>query len=227
MSHFYRLKTINPNELPLNRIDFYCPSGKSGHYPPSFYWDMQDIPLDPPWPQCQMLRAPLIPEGYETVWVFELSPGAELPDIWAEGMVALVSERAKRVLETCDDFGHQFYETEIQNEQRKRINETPYYLFHVRRFLKIETTEDVRVENQFQMFIPNYGEEQYLPTLQQNPLLKDRVAQVPLWRHYMNESIIYLSEAVLVRLQEAGLTGLKPYSDHYFGKAGESLARFE
>ncbi|MDD5273056.1 MAG: hypothetical protein PHU14_10090 [Methylovulum sp.] len=187
---------------------------------------MQDVPLDPPWPHCQMFRAPLIPEGYETVWVFEVGPHAKLPDIWSDGYVILVSEPAKRVLEACDDFGHQFHETEIQNKQHKRINQTPYYLFHVRRYLKIEDNFS-EIENRFEMFAPNYYELKYLPTLQKNPLLKEKVAQLPFWRHYMNDGIVYLSAKVLAKLQEAGLTGLKPYSDHYFGKAGEALARFE
>jgi len=187
---------------------------------------MEEIPLDPPWLHCKMLRAPLIPAGYEQeYYIFNLRPGFELPDIWAWGTRALVSERTKAVLESCDDFGHEYIETEIQDENRQCINKVPYYLLNVRRFVQIDELGGT-VENRIKMFCPNYYEEKYLPCVQKNPELKEKLSQLPLWRHSRNEPVIYISETVLMNLREAGITGLNPYTS-YDGKPGESLARFE
>lgn len=229
MSHFYRLYTINDftgTKCGIGVAETYRPSGITGSLPPEFRRGMKEIPLDPPWPHCKMLRAPLVPAGYEKeYYIFKLQPGVELPDIWAWGEFALVSERAKGVLETCDDFGHEYIETEIQDENRQRINQMSYYLLNVRRILQIDELGGT-IENQYKMFCPNYYEELFLPVVQQNPVLKEKLSQLPLWRQYGNPSIIYISEDVLKKLQEANITGLNTYTS-YDGKAGESIARFE
>lgn len=164
------------------------------------------------------------------MWLDFLSsihPGIELPDIWAGGEFALVSERAKAVLEACDYFGHEYIETEIQDTNRRRINRTPYYLLNVRRVLKIEELGPYgAIENKFKMFCPTGREENFLPVVQQNSELKDRLAQLPLWRQYGNWGVIYLSEAVLVALRDAEITGLDSYTS-YYAKPGEALACFE
>jgi hypothetical protein len=54
----------------------------------------------------------------------------------------------------------------------------------------------------------------------------EKLALVPLWRHRLNDSVVYLSERVLITLQEAGLTGLKEYTSRS-GEPGETIARFE
>lgn len=232
MSHFYRLHTVNDHTgqsgIGVDVAKMYRPSGKDGHLPPEWLRATRkdEIPLDPPWPHCKMLRAPVMPSGYDQEYhVFILQPGYELPDIWAISDCALVSERAKAVLQTCDDFDHEFIETEVQNEQRQRINKTPYYLLNVRRILMIDDLGG-KVENWEKMFYPRAPEGHYLPCLQQHPELKDRVAQLPLWRHFLNESVIYLSESVLQALRNASITGLKDYSNNR-GEPSEAIARFE
>jgi hypothetical protein len=232
MSHFYRLHTANDHTgqsgIGVDVAKTYRPSGKGGGLPTEWRRALlqDEIPLNPLWPHCKILRAPLMPPGYEQeYYIFILQQGVELPDIWASGDSALVSARAKTVLEGCDDFGHEFIETEIQNEQRQRINKTAYYLLNVRRILKIDELGG-KVANWEKMFYPNAYEDHYLPCLQQQPELKDRVAQLPLWRHFGNWGVIYLSESVLIALREAGITGLKDYSNNR-GEPGESIARFE
>jgi hypothetical protein len=232
MSHFYRLHTVNDytgqSGIGVDVAKTYRPSGKNGSLPTEWRRALlqDEVPLDPPWPHCKMLRAPLMPPGFEQeYYVFILQPGVEVPDIWASGDRALVSERAKAVLQVCDDFGHEFIETEIQNEQQQRINKEPYYLLNVRRILEIDESYG-RVVNWESMFYPDAREDHYLPCLQEHSELKDRVAQLPMWRHFMNESVIYLSESVLQALRNAGLTGLKDYSNNR-GEPGEAIARFE
>jgi hypothetical protein len=229
MSHFYRLYTINDftgKKCGIGVADTYRPSGKTGSLPPEYWRAMEEIPLDPPWPHCKMLRAPLMPEEYKQEhYIFNLRPGVELPDVWAWGTRALVSERAKTVLESCDDFGHEYIETEIQDKNRQRINKAPYYLLSVRRILQIDELGGT-IENRHKMFCPDYMEEKILPVVQQNSDLKEKLSQLPLWRQDRNVSVIYISETVLEKLREANITGLNLYTT-YDGKPGESLARFE
>ena len=112
-----------------------------------------------------MYRIPLLPKGYDQEYsIFYRKPGAEIPDIWAYGFHALVSERAKKVLEACDDFGHEYIETELQDERRQRINEQPYYLLNVRRILQIGEQYG-KIENQWEMFNPEGMEYSIFPVI--------------------------------------------------------------
>lgn len=228
MSHFYRLCNVSDyaDEADFVLKESYRPSGKEGMLPIEWTKAMVEIPQNPPWPHCKVLRAPLFPAGYDQRYhTAMLRPGAEIPDIFCTSERALVSAKAKSVLESCDDFGHEFIETEIQDLNRQRINEEPYYLFSVRRFLRIEKLGG-EVENWKKMFNPNAYEKDYLPTLQKTPELMEKVMHLPLWRHRLNESVIYMNEKVLTTLRDAGLTGLKDYSS-WMGQPGESIARFE
>jgi hypothetical protein len=230
MSHFYRLHTVNDytGQSGIGVAETYRPSGKDGGLPPEWWRATRkdEIPPDPLWPHCKMLRAPLMPPGFEQEYhVFILQPGIELPDIWATSDCALVSERAKAVLQACDGFGHEFIETEVQNAQRQRINTVPYYLLNVRRILNIDSSDN-QVSHLNLMFSTRGIESDFLPRLQQHPELKDRVSQLPLWRHFMNVDVIYLSESVLQALRSAGITGLKDYSNP-IGEYGEAIAKFE
>jgi hypothetical protein len=232
MSHFYRLHTVNDytGVTGVEAISSYRPSGKDGSLPVE--WELallqNEIPLNPPWPHSKMHRAPMMPPGYEQEFaIFRLKPGAELPDIHADGGRALVSERAKAVLEACDDFGHEYIETEIQNEQRQRINEKPYYLLNIRRVVKIDELGPYgAIDNKYEMFCPKGRENKFLPVVQRTPELKERLAQLPMWRQFGLWHVIYLHEAVLLVLRDAGITGLATYTS-YDGKPGESIARFE
>lgn len=228
MSHFYRLHNVSDyaDEADFVWKSSYRPSGIKLPLPIEWTKAMEEIPQNPPWPHCKVLRAPLFPAGYEQDYnLFKLKPGATIPDVFCNGERALLSAKAKAVLENCDDFGHEFIETEIQDLNRQRINEEPYYLFSVRRFLEIESIGGEFVEWK-KMFYPTPREKRFLPTLQKTPELLAKVAQLPLWRHDLNFSVIYMSEQVLTALRDAGLSGLKDYS-RWMGEPGESIARFE
>jgi uncharacterized protein DUF1629 len=228
MNYFYRFCNVDDfgGESDFVWKGSYRPSDKDGLLPIEWTKAMEEIPQNPPWPHCKVLRAPLFPAGYEQQYhMFKLRPGAAIPDIFCTAERALVSERAKAVLEACDDFGHEYIETEIQDVNHQRINQEPYYLLSVRRFLRIDELGG-EVQNWKKLFFPNAYEKDFLPTLQKVPELMEKVAQLPLWRHRLNFSVIYMSERVLATLREAGLTGLKDYS-HLSGEPGESITRFE
>ena len=228
MSYFYRLNNVTDH---AGESDFiwkgsYRPSGKDGLLPIAWTKAMEEIPQNPPWPHCKVLRAPLFPQGYEQQYhLFQLKPSAQIPDIFCTQERALVSAKAKAVLEACDHFEHEFIETEIQDLYRQRINQEPYYLFSVRRFLRIDELEGEQQVAE-KTFFPRPQERRFLPTLHKSPDLIKKVSQLPLWRHRLDESVIYMSPTVLDVLRASGLIGLKDYS-HKSGDPGESIARVE
>ncbi|MCQ8183230.1 hypothetical protein NP603_19105 [Methylomonas sp. SURF-1] len=227
MTHFYRFcqafDAISSGDFLLMKA--YRPSGKEGMLPIEWTKAMEVIPQDPPWPHCKVLRAPLYPAAYEQEYnMFRLKPGTAIPDFYGTGERLLVSERARAVLETCDDFEHEYIETEIQNENRQRINEQAYYLLSVRRYLRIEALGE-KLNTSLITFSADAYEEDYLPVLQNQPELMEKVAQLPLWRHRLNESVVYMNERVLTTLRDAGLTGLSEYSSR-MGEPGETIAYF-
>lgn len=233
MSHFYRLDTINhPYETaPLAWVAYERLSGIKG---PDFDFErgFEEIPLDPPWPHTKMFRAPLVTDEYNICsHIFRYTGEKEFPDIWGGGPQLLVSERVKKIILEFDDFEHQFCETTFLSEDRtKKLNTAPYYQLNVRRFVQIEDIGGT-VDNRHNKFRTNYIEDQFLPTVQQSPTLLANLATLPLWRHRMNNSTVYLSEAMLSKLQEAGITGLDFYSQCYDGQVYdgmpyEALARY-
>lgn len=214
MSYFYRLRNVDDyaSEADFVWKSSYRPSGIDVPLPIDWTKAMREVPQNPPWPNCKVLRAPMVPEQYAQDYnVFVLKPGSAIPDLFCNGERALVSARAKSILEACDDFGHEYIETEIQNVDRERINESPYYLLSIRRYLAIDEVGG-EVRDWKKMFLPRPREKRFLPTLQQTPELMKQVASLPLWRHRLDDSVIYMSAGVLNALRAAGLTGLKDYS---------------
>lgn len=227
MSHFYRLFTINDitgEQCGIGSLPMLC---KSGRWTGLEFWqDLEAVDLGQPWPHCEVFRAPLVPEHLrQPRYVFIRRPGVALPDLWSRAELLFVSERAKAVLEACDDFDHEFIAAEVVDPSGARLDEGGYYAMNVRRILKIEELGG-EIRNEFEMFCPNYLESKYLPVVQRNVELKDKIAQLPIWRHVRNQYVHYISEPTLCTLKAAGLSGLQKYST-YDGLAGEAVGRFE
>jgi hypothetical protein len=139
----------------------------------------------------------------------------------------IISERVKDLILAFDDFGHQVMETTLVDRKKRQINQVPYYELNIRRYVEIDNLGgEISVVEQGKMFALDYYEEKYLPTVKQTPELLNKLAELPLWRHRRNNSVVYLSETMLQHLKQAGVTGLTPYRDTYVGKPYEALARF-
>lgn len=111
MSHFYRLHTVNnvSEKAKLGWRGSYLPSGEPGDYL-EFEKLFEEITLDPPWPHCKMYRAPECPHAIiERYEIFRYTGDKPLPDLWVAGACALVSQKVKEIVESFDDFGHQFH----------------------------------------------------------------------------------------------------------------------
>lgn len=226
MSHFYRFFTINDPSAEKCGIGCLGVQGELERLPslPVEFWRAREEVEA--WPQCKVMRIPAVPETHRKMrYVFKRQPGVVLPDVWCWAELLLVSERAKTVLASLDDFGHEFIAVEVTDQDGNAINTTPCYAMNVRRLLHIEELGG-EIRNKFEMFCPNYLEGKYLPVVQHNAALKDKIAQLPIWRHIRNQYVHYINEPTLRALEAAGVSGLRPYST-YDGQAGEAIGRFE
>lgn len=146
MSHFYRLVSTG------NKSDENCKiyvltvlnknGERTGSIPIEWRRAMAEIPLDPPWPHCQVLHAPCVPEDSgKQQYVIRRRPGAEMPDIKTCDEFAIVSAKAKAVIEANDDMAHEFIPATLLDEQCQPLaTAQAYYLLNVRRVLQIEET---------------------------------------------------------------------------------------
>lgn len=224
----YRLEYVDPMgaRADYKLLESYYPSGYRGGFDVvDWFRPAEEIPQSSPWPHCRVLRAPLFPDHLaQQIHVYKVSKDKSLPDIVCVASRLLVSQAAREVIKSLDDFEHEFTETEIQDKQRRRINEQPYFLLSIRRFLEIEGIDGPLMPTTNYRFNENV-EGKMLRTLGNCPELMAEVAKVPFWRHPILPSYVYLSEEALGKLRAAGLTGLKDLSTS-FGEPGEAVGRF-
>lgn len=224
----YRLEYVNPfgRKADHQWLESYYPSGWKGGGV-SFKWSdaMEELFQSPAWPHCKVFRAPPFPpELAQQIHIYKLRKGKTLPDILCVADRLIVSQAAREVIESIDDFEHEFTETEIQDKQRQRINQKPYFLLSIRRYLEIaaiggEATGTINYS------IDRDSEKDILRTLANCPELMAKVAEVPFWRRSHGHANVFLSEEALGKLRAAGLTGLKDFSNK-LGEPGEAVGRF-
>lgn len=188
---------------------------------------MEEIPLSPALPHCKLFSAPLILEEYiPTAFVFKYNSKKAMPEIFGGGAELLVSERVKNMILAIDDFGHEALPVSLLDRKKSIIpTETPFYQINIRRFVEIDNL-GLKLDPAIMEFPADALEKRIFPTILANPTLFEYLAALPLWRHRKNLGIVYLSEAMLNALQQAGVTGLDPYRN-YYGKAYDAIARFK
>jgi hypothetical protein len=227
MSHFYRLHTHNncdPKDMLILRIPYRQKQDGLGLGKFNLETDKNPIALEPTWPHCKMYKAPMMDAAYEQDIIVDMRNHNEIPDIISESEFILVSERARNIIEQFDDFGHQFYETNIFNEQGEVINKKKYFVMIVSRVLEIDKA-DHEPNRRALAFSPNLYELRFLPTILENEELKQKISLLPWWRPLRAIGSWYLSQGMLNALRDAGITGLKDYSDKYSPRTGESICK--
>lgn len=228
MTHFYRLNTINNASQHSNLTwSGSLPEVHHGYGYALFNAAMEEIPLSSPLPHCKLYRAPLIKEEYiQTAHIFKYNGKKAMPEIWGGGSVLLVSERIKEMILSFDDFGHQVLPVTLLDRKKNIIpTETPYYQINIRRFIEIENL-GLKLDPAIMEFPANALEERIFPTILAYPTLFNYLSALPLWRLRPFGDAVYLSEAMLNTLQQAGVTGLDPYRN-YYGRAYDAIARLK
>lgn len=227
MSHFYRLNTINNASQHSNLTwSGSLPEVHHSYGYALFNSAMEEVPLNPPLPHCKLYRAPKIQEEYiQTAHIFKYNGKKAMPEIFGGGPELLVSERVKDIILAFDDFDHQVLPVTLLDRKKNPIpTETPYFQINIRRFVEIENL-GLKLDHAIMKFPADSTEERIFPTILANPTLFGYLAELPLWRHRGNIGIVYLSEAMFNKLQQAGVTGLDPYRN-YYGRAYDAIAKF-
>lgn len=211
-----------------------------------FEWSFEEVACDQPVSECRVYRAPVLSEvrmraGLE-LWWRKPCYSQSLREIIVLRDRTFVSERARAVIEAIDDFGHQFHPARVQDHRGRPINTgQPYFLMHMRRFASIDPISDGIGDERYSEelrklnFSTSLFEDHYLPSILHNPALRERLEALPLWSHStgdwprykhkysVDHTPLYLNEAMLRALQQAGANGLDEYS-RYGGKKGEFVA---
>ncbi len=227
MSHFYRLHTHNncgPEDMLILRSPYRQKQDGLGFAKFNLETEKNPVALDPPWPHCKMYKGPLMDAMYEQDFIVDVRNHKEIPDVISDSKLVLVSGKAKNIIEKFDDFGHQFYETQLFNEQGEVVNKTPYYVMIIRRVLDINKAAH-EPDRRKLSFSPSLHELQFLPTILENDELKQKISSLPWWRLHGAQRDWYLSEGMLNALRDVGITGLNDYSDKYSPRTGESISK--
>ena len=175
-------------------------------------------------PGCKVLLAPMMSiETIESHLTIKLKKGERFPDIWTSGDAAMVSENAKKIIEMSDDMEHQFWSVKILNKKGEVLNDIPYYRLNVRRFITLDEVEGDPVETGY---FPRPREKPMLVACRSNPILKDFLQKLPIWRIYGDREVIYMNEDLLSSLRKENITGLKNYTGAN-GQPGQGVVQCE
>lgn len=211
-----------------------------------FHWSFEEVACDNPIPEFRVYRAPVLSEvrmqaALKLSWK-KPCYSQPLREIIVLRDRTFVSERARQVIEIVDDFGHQFHPARVQDHRGRPIDtDQPYFLMNMRRFASIDPISDgsgdLRYHEELRKldFSAFDDESSYLPSILHNPVLRERLETLPLWSHFTGDwpryeyhysvdyTPLYLNEAMLRALQQAGVNGLDEYSS-YDGETGEFVA---
>ncbi|GAA3921356.1 imm11 family protein [Litoribacillus peritrichatus] len=195
---------------------------------PEYEDHFEEIKLSGDWPLSRVFKAPILPEWRLNInTVIDVSEidkkSLKLQDIMASGKI-YVSEKAKSVIQSIDPFGHQFWPVELVDEQGQRLNEEPYYLMNMRRYVMIEPNGKPLQRLDFS---PATGEMEadVLPTIQHQLEVRKNIETLPMWRYItplkqIAIHVLYFNEVLMDAFKKAGVTGIEEYTE-YAGKDGE------
>ena len=229
MSHFYRVVTHqdareNPDIYYIGRVD-EAGNSVSGRLSAKLFEHQFQPVSDANYPEgMELFEAPLIDRDFLNFHAkFKFKTGIEFPDMWIDGGHPIVSEKAKSVIESIDEFGHQFSQVNVYDQNMHKVNAIPYYRLNVRRIVKVEPDESLYSTKLAHAVF--YEERNILPIVLSEPEIKDVLSGLFLWRFFGVRDSIYMSETMLSALKAAGVTGLEPFSG-FLSKPGEAVAKF-
>jgi hypothetical protein len=162
-------------------------------------------------------------------YTFKLKRGDPFPDIFAYSVDALVSDRAKKVIEELDDPRfHQFYPSAILDRDLNAINDQPYWGWIPLRCLSFASTATVEEIQQRLVPAGRFSDRVFLPLLEHGNLF-EKVSKIPFWRTKFTSLPYYLSEPSLIGMRKAGLTGLDERTrfNQGYKEVGRSIARID
>ncbi|GAA3921360.1 imm11 family protein [Litoribacillus peritrichatus] len=156
-----------------------------------------------------------------------------LPDIWGAECELFISEKVKKVIESIDDFEHEYIPIQwIDHNEQPLETEQAYYWLNLRRFLSI--TPSVRTAKAEELgYFPLDVSEDFIARVKDTPKLQTELEQVPIWRHVRQgiewrehgiryRAIVYFNQELVDALRAEKVIGMDLFSQKY-GLGEESL----
>ncbi|NOI15183.1 imm11 family protein [Vibrio hepatarius] len=208
---FYRIET---NLKFCHRISYEEVVGELEVYDPFEYRDNRKLlTTHPSHDQVEVYQAMELPFPEVECCQLQIRSRSgrlpQMPDIWTYAEYCIVSEKCRTVIESVDDFPHQYFPLILIDKNGEQLG-GQYYWLHVCRIVEIEPSELPPNITNFRMG-PLY--EGMIARLQHDPAARACVEALPLWRLYMDSHAICVNATLMKAFKEAGITGLKERKD--------------
>lgn len=204
-----------------------------------YRFHFEEQPLEPPWPDCRIFKAPILPEwrmNRDLIIEKNTKKALELPDfiVWQGGIY--VSDVVKEIIEEVDDFGHQFWPvpvfTTLKNRKAREPADRIYYRMNMRRYVNIEAAETTPDKLDFDPCKQRL-ENKIVAAIQHSQQLRGQIETLPIWQHYgitettkgwlIHDDVLFINATLMNELKQAGISGISEYST-YQGTTQEMVA---
>ena len=130
-----------------------------------------------------------------------------MPDIYPHGEEVFVSKNARKIIESIDSFGHQFYPVKIENKNGERVSQNNYFTLNIRRHVDIAQLDFTLNKRNLGSY-PTSQTKKIIATLQNDNQLSKLIGDFPLWMNFFNMREFYINENLLSEFNEKNLTGV-------------------
>lgn len=159
-----------------------------------------------------------------------------LPDIWGTECKLFISDKVKKVIESIDDFEHEYIPIQwIDHNEQPLETEQEYYWFNQRRFLSITPSDRIAKAEELGYF-PLDVSEDFIARVKDKTDVSEVLEGIPIWQsirqgvEWQNyglkfRCVVYMNQEMIDALRAEAIVGLELYSLNY-GFGEESLCLF-
>ena len=185
-TNYYKTYSLTPNVVENEFIDITPETAPAG---------------------LKIYEAPFIPEFYLAMKITIKRKEINLYDVYDFNGNAIVSEKAKAIIEKEDSLSHQYYPIELLDRHGKRRHEENYYFMFIRRFISLEGGENI--DPKFQPHRATYSaQNEYYSALKKRPEYRGFLHSMCIWNQPLAGGAFYLSNNILSSLRAQGCSGL-------------------
>ncbi len=216
---FYQLTMSNKfaDRVSIDWGELLLPSGLENVSYRSRFIELQErLFLNPPVSKCKAYKATFLPKWARSEYVVLDIKKGECPDIVpANG--ALVSEKARQIIEKFDDFKHQFLPVEVVDKNGKAVVRQPYYHMIVRRKIEVEgSISDLEKRRKGSYSYGNNCQEELIDKLvfiEHQPELRRFIETLPLWQFKGSYLGFFVNQELYNLLKNDNVTGIESFGD--------------
>jgi hypothetical protein len=170
----------------------------------------------------RVFEAEPIADFYMAIKLLVKRKNIKLHDIYQFDSGVLISSKAKAIFEAEDPLAHQYYPVEIFDKNGELRHEQPYYVMFIRRYISLDTDQEVTIKLQPQRPITPF-EKQYYSALEHHPEYREFLSNMFCWRQPFVGGPFYLSNSFLNTLRDHGCTGLDDATEKKDDTQGGSI----